>query len=124
LISNAGGSPLELERSRRRAETPLGVEGESHEEASSSADVDEGLDSSDEGPNSPGDKSDTDESANAGGSPSALSQWDYWRTLGDYVIRVHVVPRREMFIPTDAGDPPPLMSVFSIAHAKPSSGTT
>ena len=54
------------------------------------------------------DKPDTDEASNAGGEPFESPHRDYWRTQGDYVIRVHVQPRTKMFIPPDAVDPPPV----------------
>jgi hypothetical protein len=121
LIQNAGGSPLELERSRRRAETPLEFEADSNESGPGSDSSDAGLGASD---SSGDEKGDTDESANAGGLPSSSSQRDYWRTQGDYVIRVHVQPRTSMFIPTDAIDPPRSMLVSSIARVKPLPGST
>ena len=43
-----------------------------------------------------------------------VSDKDYWRIGGDYLVRVHVVPRTTLFSPLDVPDDPPLIDAKNI----------
>ena len=45
--------------------------------------------------------------AGAGGDPAPALQ-DEWSVRGDYIVRVHNVPRISLFVPTEALAPPPI----------------